>query len=111
MSLKEMLRFIILSAIFATPFICLYVAESMFFQFITGKNFAFRILVEAMLGAWVLLMFIDSTYRPRFSWILAAAGAVLTVMTVADFTGGHRFNIRVDATLWFVCNPSELRPS
>jgi len=86
-----MLRFIIISAIFATPFICLYVAESMFFPFITGKNFAFRILVEAMLGAWVLLMFIDSTYRPRFSWILAAAGTFLTVMTVADFTGVNPF--------------------
>lgn len=87
MSLKDLLRFIVLATVFATPFICLYVAESMFFPFITGKNFAFRILVEIMLGAWALLMFLDATYRPKFSWILAAAGAFLVVITIADFSG------------------------
>jgi len=91
MSLKELLRFCILACIFATPFICLYVAETMFFPFITGKNFLFRIIVEAMLGLWVLLMFVDATYRPKFSWILAAAGAFLLVMTVADFNGVNPF--------------------
>lgn len=91
MSLKELLRFCILACIFATPFICLYVAETMFFPFITGKNFLFRIIVEAMLGLWVLLMFIDATYRPKFSWILAAAGTFLAVMAVADFHGVNPF--------------------
>ena len=87
MSLRDLLRFVILACIFATPFICLFVAESMFFPFITGKNFTFRILVEVMLGAWALLMFIDDTYRPRFSWILGAAGTFLAVIAVADFLG------------------------
>ena len=87
MSLKDLLRFIVLACVFATPFICLYVAESMFFPFITGKNFAFRILVEIMLGAWALLMFLDAAYRPKFSWILAAAGSFLLVITIADFNG------------------------
>ncbi len=63
----------------------------MFFPFITGKNFLFRIIVEAMLGLWVLLMFIDASYRPKFSWILAAAGTFLAVMTVADFNGVNPF--------------------
>ncbi len=87
MSLRDVLRFTILACIFVTPFICLYVPSSMFFPFISGKNFAFRILVEIMLGAWVLLMFIDETYRPRFSWVLLAAGAFLIVLTLADFFG------------------------
>ncbi len=87
MTLRDFLRLFVLTGIFATPFIGLYVAGSMFFPFITGKNFAFRIIVEAILGAWVLLMFIDATYRPKFSWVLAAAGSFLAVMTVADFMG------------------------
>ena len=91
MSLKDLLRFIVLGSVFATPFICLYVAESMFFPFITGKNFTFRILVEIMLGAWALLMFLDSTYRPRFSWILAAAGAFLAIIAIADFNGVNQY--------------------
>lgn len=87
MPLRSILRSIILVALFATPFVCLYVASNMFFPFISGKNFAFRILVEVALGAWVLLMFIDETYRPRFSWVLAGAGAFLVVLALADFTG------------------------
>lgn len=87
MSFRDILRYSILACVFATPFICLYVPDSMFFPFISGKNFTFRILVEVMLGAWALLMFIDATYRPRFSWILAASGTFLAVMTLADFLG------------------------
>lgn len=87
MTLRDFLRLFVLTGIFATPFIGLYVAGSMFFPFITGKNFAFRIIVEAILGAWVFLMFLDSTYRPKFSWVLVAAGTFLAVMTVADFMG------------------------
>ena len=87
MSLRDFLRYIVLACMFATPFICLYVANEMFFPFITGKNFVFRVLVEVMLGAWVVLMFLDKEYRPRFSWILAAAGAFLVAITIADFHG------------------------
>jgi O-antigen ligase/tetratricopeptide (TPR) repeat protein len=72
---------------FVTPFICLYVANEMFFPFITGKNFLFRVIVEVMLGAWVVLMFLDREYRPRFSWILAAAGTFIVAITIADFQG------------------------
>ncbi len=87
MSLRDFLRYIVLACMFVTPFICLYVANQMFFPFITGKNFLFRIIVEVMLGAWVALMFIDREFRPRFSWILAAAGAFIVAITIADFQG------------------------
>jgi O-antigen ligase/Tfp pilus assembly protein PilF len=91
MTLRDFLRFIVLACTFATPFICLFVAETMFFPFITGKNFTFRILVEIMLGAWALLMFIDAAYRPKFSWILVAAGTFLGVIALADFNGVNPF--------------------
>jgi O-antigen ligase/Tfp pilus assembly protein PilF len=87
MSLRDFLRFTVIIAMFATPFICLIVLDNMFFPFITGKNFTFRILTEIMLGAWLLLMFIDRAYRPKFSYILAAAGAFLVAITIADFQG------------------------
>ncbi|MEK7118091.1 MAG: O-antigen ligase family protein [Patescibacteria group bacterium] len=87
MSFRETLRFIILACVFATPFVVLYVPDGMFFPFITGKNFTFRILVEVALGAWALLLFIDATYRPKFSWILATTGIFLAVIALADFLG------------------------
>ncbi len=87
MSLRDSLRYIVLACMFITPFICLTVFDNMFFPFITGKNFLFRILTEIMLGAWVILMFLDATYRPRFSWIFAAVGAFMLAITIADFQG------------------------
>ncbi len=87
MSLRDTLRLTVLASVFATPFICLFVFDNMFFPFITGKNFLFRILVEIMLGAWAVLMFVDSAYRPKFSWILAAAGSFIAAITIADFLG------------------------
>lgn len=87
MSFRDTLRFITLACVFATPFVVLYVADDMFFPFITGKNFTFRILVEVALGAWALLMFIDATFRPKFSWILATTGIFLAVIALADFLG------------------------
>ncbi|MBX4192419.1 O-antigen ligase family protein [Candidatus Parcubacteria bacterium] len=43
---------------------------NMFFPFITGKNFAFRMIVEVMLGLYVLLALKDPKYRPRGSYLL-----------------------------------------
>ena len=85
------MRFIILACVFVTPFICLFVANNMFFPYITGKNFTFRILVEVMLGSWAVLMFLDAKYRPKFSWVLAAATAFIVIITVADFHGANPY--------------------
>ncbi|HVY72522.1 MAG TPA: O-antigen ligase family protein [Candidatus Paceibacterota bacterium] len=60
----------------------------MYFPFITGKNFMFRIVVELMLGAYVLLALREPKYRPRasmLSWaVLAFVGwmALATVLSV-----------------------------
>ena len=87
MSLRDLVRFVVLICVFITPFICLFVADNMFFPFITGKNFTFRILVEIMFGAWGILMFLDAKYRPRFSWILAASTVFIVIIAIADFHG------------------------
>jgi O-antigen ligase/tetratricopeptide (TPR) repeat protein len=87
MSLRDFLRFIVIAGLFLTPFLCLIVADTMFFPFITGKNFTFRVIIEVILGAWAVLMFIDTAYRPKFSYILGAAAAFLGIIALADFLG------------------------
>lgn len=62
----------------------------MFFPYITGKNFAFRILVEIALASWFLLALWDRDYRPQFSWIAVSGGALLVVMFFANLFGEHR---------------------
>ncbi|MEK7613239.1 MAG: O-antigen ligase family protein [Patescibacteria group bacterium] len=56
---------------------------NMFFPFITGKNFAFRILVEIMFGAYVLLALREPKYRPRGSLIMWAACALVVWVGIA----------------------------
>jgi tetratricopeptide (TPR) repeat protein len=46
---------------------------SMFFPYITGKNFTFRIIVEVIFGLYVLLALRDPKYRPKSSLLMWAA--------------------------------------
>lgn len=74
-----------LALIFFIPFV---VADgslfpNMYFPFITGKNFAFRILVEVLLGAYILLALREPKYRPQSSYLLWAVGAFVAWAAVA----------------------------
>lgn len=89
--MQTWLRYALLAGIFAVPFIPFLIANSMFFPFITGKNFAFRILVELMLGAWIVLAVLDVRYRPKLSWLLGAIAAWVAVIFFADLFGENAF--------------------
>lgn len=85
--MTQIARWTALAALFIIPFLPLYVASDLFFPFITGKNFAFRILVEIALGAWVVLAVCDRRYRPQFSWLLVVFGVFVAWMAVANIFG------------------------
>ncbi|KKW44135.1 MAG: hypothetical protein UY94_C0032G0009, partial [Parcubacteria group bacterium GW2011_GWA2_56_21] len=91
MALEKTLRWVVLSGIFALPFIVFFVASSLFFPFITGKNFAFRIIVEVISGAYLALAFANPAYRPRRNWLLAAFAIFLVVIAIADAQGVYPF--------------------
>lgn len=74
-------------ALFAIPFLPLYVSNELFFPFITGKGFAFRILVEVALVAYAVLAVLDKRYRPKFSCVLVLFGAFVLWMAVANSFG------------------------
>ncbi len=87
--MKDFLKGAIYVGLFAVPFLTLYVENDFFFPFITGKNFAFRIIVEVVLGLWVLLALVDKDYRPKFSWILASFTALIGTMAVSTAISEH----------------------
>ncbi|MBM3261452.1 tetratricopeptide repeat protein [Candidatus Kaiserbacteria bacterium] len=89
--LEKVLRWIVLIGVFALPIIPLYVANSLFFPFITGKNFAFRIIVEIMAGSWLALALISPKYRPRRDWVLGALALFVLVIAIADAQGAYPF--------------------
>ncbi|GIW68632.1 MAG: hypothetical protein KatS3mg100_126 [Candidatus Parcubacteria bacterium] len=77
-----------LGAALATP---LLVADSLFFPYITGKNFAFRVLVDIAAACWLLIALVDPRYRPRWSASLAVFAALVGWMVVADAMAPNAF--------------------
>lgn len=85
---KIIANIVVLLGFVAVPFIPFIVlGNSTFFPFIVGKNFAFRVIVEIMLSAWVVLMAIDPAYRPRKSYLLGALVAFLAIITLTGLLG------------------------
>jgi hypothetical protein len=53
--MKDIAKAVVYAGLFATPFIVLIISNSLFFPFITGKNFTFRIIVEVIFAGWIIL--------------------------------------------------------
>lgn len=91
MTLEKTLRAIVVAGIFALPFIVFIVSTSLYFPFITGKNFTFRIIVEIIAGAWLALAIMNPEYRPRRSWLLGAFAIFVGIIALADALGVYPF--------------------
>lgn len=81
------LKTAIIGGLFAIPFVPLIISPALFFPFITGKGFAFRILVEAVFALWLILALRDSEYRPRVSHLLTFASLFVGIIFLADILG------------------------
>lgn len=88
---NNQLKYIILAGLFAVPFVPLIVASSLFFPFITGKAFVFRIIVELIFASYAVLAIRDESYRPKFSWILGAMIIFLVAIGLADIFAVNPF--------------------
>lgn len=96
-SANKALRYIIYALLGATLFVPLIVGDginhigiafpSMFFPFITGKAFAFRMLVELAFGVWIVLACRDKNFRPKISALTVGVTAFTLVALLVDLTG------------------------
>jgi len=84
MKTKEILKYTIWAGLYATLIIPFIVVNNAFFPFITGKAFAFRIIVEIIFGLWLILIIKDTEFRPKKSWVIGAAGLLVFVLLIAD---------------------------
>jgi len=85
--LEKILKWTVLGGVFALPFIVFLVSLSLFFPYITGKNFAFRIIVEVAAAAWIALALVNHAYRPREKLLLAAFAVFVLIMALANAFG------------------------
>ena len=87
--MKDIAKGVVFAGIFFVPAIALIITNSLFFPFITGKNFTFRIIVEIIFAAWIILALYEPQYRPKKSWIAGSFLGLLVVMFFADLFGEH----------------------
>ena len=92
---KKILSNLIKLAFFAVPFIPLYISQSLFFPYITGKAFVFRILVEFIFIAWVWLAILYEEYRPRKSALFYAVIFWIAIVSLATI-----FSINPEKSFW-----------
>lgn len=78
-------------SLFAVPIIPLYIAQGLFFPYITGKAFLFRLLVEVAFFAWVFLAIFYKEYRPQKNPLLIAVTAWLGVVVLATIFSANPF--------------------
>ena len=83
----NLIKYLLYAGIFAVPFLAFIVSSSMFFPFITGKNFSFRISVEVMTALWLVLMLFDARYKPKKSWVLAMLAIFVGVVALSSIFG------------------------
>lgn len=88
---KNTFKYVIMAGLFAVPFVPFVVSSSLFFPFITGKAFVFRLLVEVVTACYLILALRDASVRPKFSWVLGALTAFLVVMGLATIFAVNPF--------------------
>jgi len=84
MTLNRSLFFTVVGLLFAVLLVPLFVSNTLFFPFITGKNFSFRILVEIAALLWVVLLLREAQYRPKFSWLAISVVTFVAIVGIAD---------------------------
>ena len=78
--------------IYLIPILPLFIAPSVMFPYITGKNFAFRILVEAASVFWVGLMATKPEYRISGSTMIISLLIFTFIAGLADLFGINPYN-------------------
>ncbi|OHA02107.1 MAG: hypothetical protein A3I44_03545 [Candidatus Sungbacteria bacterium RIFCSPLOWO2_02_FULL_51_17] len=89
LGLKTAYLWAIKGLLFVVPFLPLYISSSMLFPFITGRNFTFRILVEAAFFLWMALAALAPEYRPKLTKLNSAVFAFIVIVFTADLLGVH----------------------
>jgi tetratricopeptide (TPR) repeat protein/O-antigen ligase len=90
MTYTKYLNWTALALITLVPFIAFIIASggsffgmNLFFPFITGKNFTFRIIVELLVLVYIILALREPAYRPKASWIFWSVTAFVAWMGIA----------------------------
>lgn len=92
---SNILKYIIIGGIFSLLFIPFFFSSELYFPFITTKAFTFRIIVEIILGLFIVLALMEPKFRPKKSLIFYSFIGFTAIIFVANFQG-----IDVAKSMW-----------
>src|SRR4030065_1409954 len=78
--------------VFLIPFLPLYISKSIYFPYIAGKNFAFRIVIELAAALWLVLIRFKKEYRLQNSKIMFSILVFTFIVGLADIVGVNPYN-------------------
>lgn len=91
-TLISALDYSIKGGLFLVPFLVLIISSSLFFPYIAGKGFFFRILIEILFGLWLALIVLDpAKYLPRKNILLIAFGIFILSLVFAALFGVNSY--------------------
>jgi O-antigen ligase len=85
--LEKTCLFIIRWGVYLSLFTPMIVSTDFFFPFVAPKTIFFRILIEIILGAYILLAIMNRRYRPKINSLLIALFIFLLIFILTSFTG------------------------
>jgi O-antigen ligase len=83
-------RYAIYTGLFAVPFLPFLVTQSMLFPYITGKAFAFQVIIEIVFALYLILVQIRPAFLPKPSKIMVAVFGFLMVISLSDIFAGDQ---------------------
>ncbi|HEY4503962.1 MAG TPA: tetratricopeptide repeat protein [Candidatus Paceibacterota bacterium] len=95
-TITNIIKYTTIISLALIPFTPLYIANPLFFPFITGKAFAFRILVEIAFALWLVLLLrqkgttvigTDKSVVPRINLMTIFVTIFALIVLVADLVG------------------------
>jgi O-antigen ligase/Flp pilus assembly protein TadD len=87
MTIQKVLRSILVVGIFSSLIVPFVVDSSLFFPYITGKAYTFRILAEVIFALWIVLAIFDPSARPKKSCVLWSILSFLIIVLIANLRG------------------------
>ncbi|MBI3400887.1 MAG: O-antigen ligase family protein [Acidobacteria bacterium] len=88
---RQLLLGLMRLGVYVIPFLPLYVSTSLLFPYVTGRNFAFRILIELLLVPWAALAWLTRTPRRWPSPTTVALVLFVSWIALADALGANPY--------------------
>jgi O-antigen ligase/Tfp pilus assembly protein PilF len=86
-TIETILLWTVKIGLWVIPLLPFYIASSMLFPFITGKNFVFRIIIEIIAPLWAGLAIMRPEFRPRLTNLVKVVTLLIVVLFLADSFG------------------------